>query len=86
VSVKIRLQRVGTKKKPYYRVVVMDERTRRDGMAIENLGQYQPIAAEKQFTVNEEKVIGWLKKGAVPTDTMTRLLKKAGVWQKFKNA
>lgn len=86
MSVKIRLQRVGTKKKPFYRVVVVDERKRRDGVAIENLGQYQPISAGNQFTVDEARVIDWLKKGAQPTETIAKLLKKTGVWRKFKSA
>lgn len=85
MSVKIRLQRVGKKKKPYYRVVVMDERKRRDGVTIENLGQYQPISSGNQFSVNEERVIDWLKKGAQPTETIEKLLKKTGVWKKYKN-
>lgn len=86
MAVKIRLQRVGTKKKPFYRVVVMDERTRRDGATIENLGQYQPISAGNQFSVNEDKVLEWLKKGAQPTATIARLLKKTGVWNRYKSA
>jgi small subunit ribosomal protein S16 len=76
---------VGKKKKPYYRVVVMDERKRRDGVTIENLGQYQPISSGNQFSVNEERVIDWLKKGAQPTETIEKLLKKTGVWKKYKN-
>jgi len=83
VSVKIRLQRVGKKKHPYYRVVVMDERTRRDGIAIDNLGLYQPVTSGTQFSVDEAKTIVWLKKGAQPTDTMQRLLKKSGIWKKY---
>jgi small subunit ribosomal protein S16 len=86
VSVKIRLQRVGTKKKPFYRVVAVDSRKRRDGDIIENLGQYQPTSGEKIFNVNEEQVIAWLKKGAQPTLTLERLLKRAGIWKKFINA
>ncbi len=83
MSVKIRLQRVGKKKHPYYRVVVMDERKRRDGIAVDNLGLYQPVAGGTQFTVDEAKTIVWLKKGAQPTDTMQRLLKKSGIWKKY---
>ena len=86
MSVKLRLQRVGTKKKPFYRVVVMDKRERRDGSTIENVGQYQPISAGNQFVVNEERVIDWLRKGAQPTATIERLLKKTGVWKKYKSA
>lgn len=86
VSVKIRLQRAGKKKMPYYKVIAVDSRTRRDGAVIENLGQYQPIADGNQFKVDEEKVLEWLKKGAQPTHTLERLLKKNGIWGKYKNA
>jgi len=86
VSVKIRLQRVGTKKKPFYRVVVMDERKRRDGVEIENVGRYQPISEENQFVINEDRILHWLKKGAQPTETIAKMLRKSGVWQKYKSA
>jgi small subunit ribosomal protein S16 len=86
VAVKIRLQRVGTKKKPFYRVVAVDSRQKRDGGVIDQLGQYQPIVDGKQFIVDEEKVMGWLKNGAQPTETILTLLKKEGLWQKFKTA
>jgi small subunit ribosomal protein S16 len=82
VSVKIRLQRFGTKKKPFYRVAAMDSRTKRDGDVVEYLGKYQPIINGKQFDVDEEKVLKWLKQGAQPTDTIRELLKKEGIWQK----
>ena len=83
MSVKIRLQRVGTKKKPFYRVAAMDSRKKRDGDVIEYLGKYQPIITEKQFVVDEEKILKWLGQGAQPTDTIKELLKKEGIWQKF---
>jgi len=83
VSVKIRLQRFGTKKKPFYRVAAMDSRTKRDGDVVEYLGKYQPIINGKQFDVDEEKVLKWLKQGAQPTDTIRELLKKEGIWQKY---
>ncbi len=86
MAVKIRLQRVGTKKKPFYRVVAVDGRERRDGVVIDTLGQYQPIAADNQFNVNEEKVLDWLNKGAQPSDTILQLLKKSGIWKNFKKA
>jgi small subunit ribosomal protein S16 len=86
VSVKIRLQRFGTKKKPFYRVVAVDSRKKRDGGVIEWLGRYQPIVDGQQFDVNEEKIIKWLNVGAQPTDTTLNLLKKQGIWQKFKAA
>jgi small subunit ribosomal protein S16 len=82
VSVKIRLQRVGTKKKPFYRVVAIDSRKKRDGRVIEFIGRYQPIVKDKQFDVDEEKVLKWLGQGAQPTDTIEQLLKKEGIWQK----
>jgi len=83
VSVKIRLQRFGTKKKPFYRVAAMDSRTKRDGDVVEYLGKYQPIIKGKQFDVDEEKILKWLKQGAQPTDTIRELLKKEGIWQKY---
>ena len=86
MSVKIRLQRFGTKKKPFYRVAAMDSRTKRDGDVVEYLGKYQPIINGKQFDVDEEKVLKWLKQGAQPTDTIRELLKKEGIWQKYKSA
>jgi small subunit ribosomal protein S16 len=80
--VKIRLQRGGAKKRPCYRVVAVDERMKRDGAVIENLGVYHPIAATSQFEVDEEKVLSWLNKGAQPSDTILALLKKKGIWNK----
>ncbi len=80
MSVKIRLKRVGAKKRPYYRIVVMDSRTARDGRAIDEVGYYHPIEAEdKQVVLKEEKIREWFKKGARPTDTVKRLLNKKGI-------
>lgn len=86
MSVKIRLQRFGTKKKPFYRVVAIDSRTKRDGDVVEYIGKYQPIVTGKQFDVDEEKVLSWLNQGAQPTDTIKNLLKKEGIWQKYKSS
>jgi len=83
VAVKIRLQRFGTKKRPFYRVVAVDNRERRDGGVIEYIGRYQPISNGNQFEINEEKVLRWLGNGAQPTDTILNLLKQAGIWKKF---
>ena len=83
MAVKIRLQRFGTKKRPFYRVVAVDNRERRDGGVIDYIGKYQPISNNTQFEINEEKTLKWLEKGAQPTDTMLNLLKKAGIWRKF---
>ncbi len=84
MAVKIRLKRIGAKKKPHYRVVVADSRYPRDGRFIEEIGFYNPGAggAEKLFKVDEEKVREWVSKGAQPTDTVRGLLEKNGVIEK----
>jgi len=75
--VKIRLKRMGAKKRPYYRIVVMDSRSPRDGRTIEELGYYHPVEAEdKQVMFKEEKVREWINKGAQPTMTVRKLLNK----------
>lgn len=80
MSVKIRMTRMGTKKKPYYRIVVMDSRKKRDGAYIENLGVYQPLEEEENETkLNEERIRDWLSKGARPSHTVKVLLNKKGI-------
>lgn len=79
MSVKMRLTRTGAKKRPSYRVVVADSRYPRDGRFLEILGHYNPIADPVEFEINQERALDWLKKGAQPSDTVRRLLKKAGV-------
>ena len=75
MSVRIRLKRFGTKRRPYYRIVVMDSRSPRDGRTIEEVGFYHPIEIEeKQIKVKEERVRDWLNKGAQPSDTVRKLL------------
>ncbi len=75
--VKIRLKRMGAKKRPYYRIVVMDSKSPRDGRTIEELGYYHPVEAEdKQVKFKEERVREWLDKGAQPTLTVRKLLNK----------
>lgn len=75
MSVRIRLKRFGTKRKPFYRIVVVDSRRPRDGKTIEEVGFYHPIEMkEKQVTVKEERVREWLAKGALPSDTVRKLL------------
>lgn len=77
MSVRIRLKRFGTKKRPYYRIVVMDSRKPRDGRTIEEVGFYHPIEVEdKQVKIKEERIRDWLNKGAQPSDTVRRLLNK----------
>ena len=77
--VKIRLRRMGAKKNPYYRIVVTDSRSPRDGRCIEEIGTYNPLANPAAVTVDVEKAQTWIKNGAQPTDTVRGLLKKAGV-------
>jgi small subunit ribosomal protein S16 len=86
MSVKIRLKRIGTHKKPYYRVVVADSRFPRDGRFIEMIGTYDPLKKEGGTALNQEKALGWLKKGAVPTDTVRSLLSKAGIMKQHAAA
>ena len=74
--VKIRLRRMGAKKAPYYRIVVADSRSPRDGRFIEELGTYDPMADGEKLTVNQERVQYWIANGAQPTDTVRGLLKK----------
>ena len=77
--VKIRLRRMGAKKAPYYRVVVADARSPRDGRCIEEIGTYNPLTTPSELKVDAEKAQQWIKDGAQPTDTVRALLKKAGV-------
>ncbi len=84
--VKIRLARWGARKRPYYRIVVTDSDSPRDGRFIEQVGTYDPVQTPSAFKVDEAKVIEWLKKGAQPTETVGRYLKKAGVLKKLAGA
>ena len=77
--VKIRLRRMGAKKTPYYRIVVADARSPRDGRCIEEIGTYNPLTNPATITVDVEKAQTWIKNGAQPTDTVRGLLKNAGV-------
>ena len=77
--VNIRLRRMGAKKAPYYRVVVADSHSPRDGRCIEEIGTYNPLTNPATITVDVEKAQTWIKNGAQPTDTVRGLLKKAGV-------
>ncbi len=76
--VKIRLKRMGMKKHPFYRIVVADERSPRDGRFIEEIGYYNPMTQPAQIKVDNDKAQDWMKKGAQPTDTVRVLLKKSG--------
>jgi small subunit ribosomal protein S16 len=77
--VKIRLKRMGANKKPFYRVVVADSRSPRDGRFIEELGYYNPLTEPATVKIDEEKAAKWLSNGAQPTDTVKALFKKAGI-------
>lgn len=80
MAVKIRLKRIGAKKKPFYRVVVADARAPRDGKFIEEIGNYDPMS--KKFVVDADKAKDWISKGAQPTETVRALLKKNGAIEK----
>lgn len=83
MATKIRLMRLGRKKRPFYRIVVCDSRERRNGNFIEVLGFYNPMPEAAEIRIDEEKALGWLSKGAQPTDTVKSILSKNGVMQKF---
>ena len=83
MAVKLRLKRMGAKKKPIYRIVASDARSPRDGRFIETVGTYNPNLLENKTTVNNEVALKWLKNGAIPTDTVRNILSDAGVMKEF---
>ena len=86
MSVKIRLKRMGSKKRPFYRIVVADSRSPRDGRCIETVGTYNPLTDPETVTLKEEKVMNWLNNGAQPSDTVRNILSRNGVMKKFHEA
>ena len=86
MSVKIRLKRMGSKKRPFYRLVVADSRSPRDGRFIETVGTYNPLTEPEQVTLKEEAIMNWLSNGAQPSDTVRNILSKQGVMKKFHEA
>ena len=76
MAVKLRLKRMGSKQKPFYRIVAADSRSPRDGRFIETVGTYNPIKSENNLTINEERALYWLNNGAQPTDTVKSLFTK----------
>lgn len=86
MAVKIRLKRMGSKKRPFYRVVVADSRSPRDGRFIETVGTYNPLVDPAEVKLNEELVLSWLNNGAQPSDTVKNLLSNAGIMKKFHEA
>ena len=86
MAVKMRLKRMGAKKAPFYRVVVADSRSPRDGKFIELIGTYNPLVTPAEIKINEEVALDWLSKGAIPTDTVKNILSKAGIMKKFHDS
>src|SRR5438128_11546377 len=82
--VKIRLMRMGAAKRPFYRVVVADSRSPRDGRFIENIGKYHPLEDPSFIEIDEGRAMYWLSQGAQPTEQVTNLLKIRGIWEKFR--
>jgi small subunit ribosomal protein S16 len=84
--VKLRLMRMGKTKQPTYRIVVADARNQRDGRFIEILGTYEPRHEPSKVTIDNDRAVAWLKKGAQPTETVAKILKKSGAWETFSAA
>jgi len=88
VAVKIRLLRMGRKKKPFYRIVAIDTKSRRDGRYLDKVGYYDPLTKPATVKIDKEKVLDWLEKGAIPSDTVFNLLQKEGIaleWHLIRN-
>ena len=83
MAVRIRLKRLGARKRPFYRVVVADQRSPRDGRFIENIGRYQPMDDPSVIEIDEERALHWLRVGAQPSNTVRVLMTKVGVWDRF---
>ncbi|RKU16916.1 30S ribosomal protein S16 [Candidatus Poribacteria bacterium] len=84
MAVRIRLQRHGRKKRPFYRLVAADARAQRDGVFLERLGHYNPMTDPADVFIDEEKALKWLRRGAQPSDTAKRLLTQNGILMKFE--
>jgi small subunit ribosomal protein S16 len=83
MAVRIRLRRMGKTKRPFYRVVVADQRSPRDGRFIENIGRYHPLDDPSVIEIDEERALHWLRVGAQPSNTVKVLMTKTGIWEKF---
>lgn len=87
MQVKLRLQRMGSKKKPFYRIIAASSVSKRDGKFLDIVGLYHPVANEEQQTrLDNEKIKSWLEKGAQPTNPVRSILSKAGIWSDFAKA
>jgi small subunit ribosomal protein S16 len=84
--VKIRLMRMGATKRPFYRVVVADARSPRDGRFIENIGKYHPMEDPSLIDIDADRALYWLSQGAQPTEQVQNLLRVAGIWERFRGA
>jgi small subunit ribosomal protein S16 len=83
MATRIRLRRMGAKKRPHYRVVVADQRAPRDGRFIENIGRYHPLEDPSLIEIDEERALHWLRTGAQPSEQVQNLMTKVGIWEKF---
>jgi ribosomal protein S16 len=83
MAVKLRLKRMGAKKRPFYRIVAADSRSPRDGKFIEIVGTYNPIMEPAEIKINSEVALKWLNQGAIPTDTVRDLLSKQGIMKAY---
>jgi small subunit ribosomal protein S16 len=83
MAVRIRLKRLGAKKRPFYRVVVADQRSPRDGRFIENIGTYHPLEDPSGIEIDQERALYWLGVGAQPSNTVRVLMTKVGIWDAF---
>ena len=84
MAVAIRLKRIGRKNRPFYRLIIADSHMPRDGRFIETIGHYNPLENPSEISVSQEKALYWLGQGAKPSPTAKRILRKSGVWGKFK--
>ncbi|GBG94139.1 30S ribosomal protein S16 [Ligilactobacillus salitolerans] len=83
MAVKIRMKRMGSKKRPFYRIVVADSRAPRDGRQIETVGTYNPLTSPEEIVLKEDRVLEWLGNGAQPSDTVRNILSQEGIMKKF---
>lgn len=86
MAVKIRMKRMGSKRRPFYRLVVADSRSSRDGRIIEQIGTYNPVSKDKDLNIDEELALKWLGNGAQPSDTVRNLFSQEGIMQKFHDS
>lgn len=83
MAVKIRMKRMGSKRNPFYRIVVADSRSPRNGRQIEQIGTYNPVSNPVQVKIDEDKALSWMSNGAQPSDTVRNLFSKEGIMKKF---